>query len=423
MSLVVLGAGLVIFLAYLFTSIFERTRIPDVLLLTLLGIILGPVTGLVKQEHFGRLGDVATTVALIVILFEGGINLSVRQLRESLDETALVSLSCFLATMLVVALACWGLFGMKPLVAAMAGAIVGGTSSAVVIPIIQKLRLSPMAYAVLFLESAITDVICIVVAMSLLQAYASGAVETGRIIGQIIASLVLASAIGFCGGAVWALLLRKLKGFPVTALATMAYIFVLYGLAEFLGYSGAIAALAFGVTLANIKDVPIERIQKHTRFAVKKPDEMSRYEKTFFEEIVFLLKIFFFLYLGISIKFSRAGTIAAGFGLVVLIFLVRLLVVRFAMPKKVPRYDAMVMSVLVPKGLAAAVLASLPMQKGVEHGDLIQGVAYVVVFLSIAFAAALVTLLERNFKPITAFYEKALGAFPPQINKDSKEAA
>ncbi len=421
MSAVILSVGLIIFLAHFFTSVFERTRIPDVLLLMLLGMLLGPVLRLVQPEDFGKFGNVATTIALIIILFEGGINLNIRQIKESLDETALVSIASFVLTMAIVSVAAWGFFKLEPIVAAMLGATLGGTSSAVVIPIIRKLKLSDLAFMVLFLESAITDVVCIVVAMSLMQAYGSGNIYTGHILGDIISSLLLASVIGLAGGIVWTILLRRIKKFPNTAMTTLAYIFVLYGIAEFLGYSGAISALAFGITLANVKNVPVEQIRKYTRFGVRKAEELSQYEKTFFEEVVFLLKIFFFIYLGLCIKFTNVGIVLFGLLITVLIFLGRGIAVRFVMPKRVSIVDAEVMSVLIPKGLAAAVLASIPVQMEITGGEVVRDTAYIVVFFSILLSAILVTLLERKQRQVAGFYRRLLSVFPASVDKVSAD--
>jgi Na+:H+ antiporter len=45
--------GLLIFLAHLFTGLFSRTKIPDVLLLMLIGLLIGPCLGIVNIENFG----------------------------------------------------------------------------------------------------------------------------------------------------------------------------------------------------------------------------------------------------------------------------------------------------------------------------------------------------------------------------------
>ncbi len=424
MSIVIIAVGLIIFSAHLFTSVFERTRIPDVLLLMILGILIGPILGLVRPEDFGKFGSVATTIALIVILFEGGIHLNISEIKDSIDETLVVTLVTFVVTCGLVALPMWLLFGVPKIVALLTGVILGGTSSAVVIPIINKLQVGKLTYMVLFLESALTDVICIVTTMSLLEAYRSGSIGTGQILGKILASLILAAVIGSIGGFLWAFLLKRLKQLPNTAITTLAYIFVLYGFSEFLGYSGAIASLSFGITMANLKLVSVERIRQFTRFGVGPQDEISSYERTFFQEIVFLLKIFFFIYLGLSIKFTNWKIIAGGFAITVLIFLGRLVSLRFTMSKAIKREDAFTMAALVPKGLAAAVLASIPLQYGVANADIVQDIANIVVFFSILIAAGLVSALTLKAPYLSPVYNFVLQPFPetlPEITGDQQK--
>lgn len=62
-----------------------------------------------------------------------------------------------------------------------------------------------------------------------------------------------------------------------------------------------------------------------------------------------------------------------------IVLLVRLPVVRFTIPKATPITDASIMAIMIPKGLATAVLATIPLQRGVEGGEVIQNVVYVVV--------------------------------------------
>jgi Kef-type K+ transport system membrane component KefB len=61
---VIAFVGILVFLAHLFTGIFSRTRIPDVILLMGIGIGLGPVLGVITPANFGEVGPVFTTITL-----------------------------------------------------------------------------------------------------------------------------------------------------------------------------------------------------------------------------------------------------------------------------------------------------------------------------------------------------------------------
>ena len=77
----VLSIGIIIFAAHLFTAMFKKTKIPDVLLLILIGILIGPkFLEILKPQDFGFAGPILSSIALILMLFEGGNHLSLSNL-------------------------------------------------------------------------------------------------------------------------------------------------------------------------------------------------------------------------------------------------------------------------------------------------------------------------------------------------------
>ena len=133
---VIAFVGILVFLAHVFTGIFSRTRIPDVILLIAIGICIGPVLGLVNPSHFGEIGPVFTTITLIIILFEGGLALRLSTLRSTLGGAMkLAPLNFFLTMGIVAGFALW-LTDLELLPAFILGAIVASTSEAVVIPLV-----------------------------------------------------------------------------------------------------------------------------------------------------------------------------------------------------------------------------------------------------------------------------------------------
>ncbi|SVD62320.1 uncharacterized protein METZ01_LOCUS415174, partial [marine metagenome] len=73
----VLSVGLLVFVAHFFTALFERTKVPDVLPLILIGIVIGPtVFNFVDESNFGNLGSILSAIALALMLFEGRSHLT-----------------------------------------------------------------------------------------------------------------------------------------------------------------------------------------------------------------------------------------------------------------------------------------------------------------------------------------------------------
>lgn len=392
-AVVISFVGVLIFLAHLFAGIFSQTKIPDVLLLIIIGLCLGPGLGLVTAAHFGAVGGVVTTITLVILLFEEGTGLSLQVLWKAMRGTSSLTLVNFLASSVAVGLVATFLTDLGPVLSFMLGTIVGSTSPAVIVPLVRQLNMQEESRTILVLESAVSDVLSIVSALAILEFHKLGELRFGVMLGQIISSFLLASALGIGSGFLWSVLLNKIRTLQNAIFTTPAFIFVVFGIAELLGFSGYIAALAFGVTLGNIssfKPSPWERYLPH------EPITFNHTEKVFFSEVAFLLKTFFFVYVGLTIQLTDPWIVSLGFLLTLLIFLLRIPVVRVSVHKSTPIPDAALMAVMTPKGLAAVVLASIPLQHGIEGGELIQNVSYAVVMFSIIMTSVLIFLLEKT---------------------------
>lgn len=410
MSITILAIGLMIFFAHFLSLLFRKTNIPDVLVLMLAGILLGPVLGAVTPQDFGKIGPVVATIALVVILFESGTSLNLGVLGKSLATTGVLSLVCFVLTAVIVALVGFAALELDWVPAILLGVTLGGTSSAVVIPMVVALRLSEKPATVLVLESALTDVLCIVGVFALLQVYTQGSIEPGKLVGSVLAALVFAAIIGVLGGIGWLMVLGKVRDFPNTISSTLAYVFIVYGVTEQLGFSGAIAALSLGITMTNFEEFGLNRLHSIDQNVVP----LNEIDLTFYQEAVFLLKTYFFVYLGISIHIGAVQLSLAAFAMVLLIYSVRMILTRFIF--RDPGYslrDTAITSIMAPKGLAAAVLAALPLQNGVTGGEIIRDTTYMVILVSITLTALLV--MAYPLPAMQRIYGRALGK--PAISK------
>ena len=85
-----------------------------------------------------------------------------------------------------------------------------------------------------------------------------------------------------------------------------------------------------------------------------------------------------------------------GLVLTVIAFILRIPAVKLSIKKSTAPKDASIMAVMVPKGLAAVVLATIPLQQGVIGGEIIKNITYGVVLFSIVITSFLVLLLEKT---------------------------
>jgi NhaP-type Na+/H+ or K+/H+ antiporter len=380
MALILLEIGIIYFLGQVFMRIFQRFKIPDVLFLMSLGILMGPVLSWTSPVDFGRSGAVLSTMALLVILFQSGFTLNLRSLAEVSGIGSFITFATFLSTFAAATLISFPFTQSWP-VSVLAGVILAGTSSAVVIPMSQSLGLSERAKSILLLESAITDVLCIVLTLALTRTFASEApskdwsTSTFSVLGEIGLSFSLAIMLGLLAGALWTRFKKQMQ-----SLATLAFALGIYGVVELLGLSGPIAVMSMGFGLAN----------PPAFMRTKDSVGLTENEVEFYSELSFVLKTFFFIFLGISIRFDSPTMIVAAAVLTLVILLLRGLLVRKMFRSFTDRTEANYIILMIPKGLAAAVLADIPAQKGVLGAEILPQFVYATVLMSIALVSIFV---------------------------------
>ncbi|MGB0887339.1 MAG: cation:proton antiporter [Vicingaceae bacterium] len=390
--LIIIMIGLLIFGAHLFNGLFKFTKIPNVLILLVIGIVAGPILGFVNEGHFGKVGPIFTSITLVLILFESGTNLKIGELFKSIGSAFLLTLFNFLASAIIGTVVAVTFFSdIDFLSATFFGVIIAGTSSAVVIPIIKQLKMNEKGYTTLMLESALSDVLCLVIGLALLQAMKQGVFEMGAILNAIWKSFLFAFLIGFAGGFVWSIIIKFTRILDNSKVMNLAMVFIVYGITEYLGLNGGIAVLIFGITLGNAYLLQDTRFKKI--FPAK---ELLTNEKDFFSELVFIMSTFFFVYVGICMKFGSVGVYALALLIVVGVIMVRPLSIKLLVKTKMSFKDLGIMSIMAPKGLVPAILASIPIQYGLAGGESIQMLSFAVVLLSIIICSILVIILSQN---------------------------
>ncbi len=406
MEVAILATGLFVFLAHMLDALFQRTRVPDILLLMIIGAFLGPIGGVIPPEFTAQVGGFLSISTLIVILTESGMSLEIRALAQSAARSMPFAILAFAGSVALVAVLAKVFLGLDWWASIMAGAILGGTSSSVVIPILRNVGASTETTMILTIESALTDVLCIIGAIGIATALAAGGnVETGGLLGGALVSLIGASLYGAVLGVGWTIFLAIVPRMRNAMFTTLAFALVVYGSAETMGISGAIAALAFGVALGNVP----ENASIRTRFwnrrtqKVEKRDlvikHVTRQERRLYAEVVFLLKAFFFVYLGTQL---RLESFASALALLALVLTAIVLVPRYPLVltmlkrETTTRREAMLAVALGPRGMAAAVLAQVPVQMGVPDTQSLAEVVTMMVFFSITATAVFVFLIERG---------------------------
>lgn len=394
-TLAVISIGLLIFLAHFFNALFEKTRIPDVLPLVLLGFFLGPVFGIVDKTLFNNLDSVFTQITIIIILFAGGIDLKLDDLKQSWLTGLKLTLTTYFTTLTIVAVFGMTAMGLPVLYSFILGSILAGTSFAITFPVTSKLRISSNAKAILMMESTITTLLSVVIALALIQMAKLQNANVGDVLGRIVGTFVMSSIIAAAATIFWTAFLSRVRELDNSIFLTPAFVIVLYGFVELLGFNGAIAALTFGFIAGNM--ATLSGLKTVQSLGLKlKGVEFNDVEILFFNEIVFVLKTFFFIYIGISINLGAVTAILLGLALTLLIFLIRIPAVNTSLQNAVNRFDISVIAIMAPKGLITIVLISIGAQQLDGYAEFMKDTVYSVVIFSIVLTAVLSFLCEKR---------------------------
>ena len=376
-----LAAGSIIVIGFAASLLFERTKVPEHLFLIVLGLVLGPIAAgllgivVVPQDTLAAVTPYLTALALMIILFDGGLNLSFASLRGRVAITLAHTLAAFVGTVVLVAYLASIVLGYPLEVGFLLGGVLGGISGAVVIGLVRRMSLSEETKALLTLEAALTDVLGVVVVLATIDYIAAGPGHTlWTPLLSLARSLSLAVPIGAVTGLAMLFGLLRLEEKPYGFMLSIGVLLILYAVVEQLGGNGPMAAFSYGLVLGNR-----ESFAKALRGKV---DAVSdRRFKQFHGEITFLMRTFFFVFLGLAftIPFGGPWTVQTSlpglsllngtFGLLlagVLLLFLAIAGVRVGVAAATnyvllgtPRERTVLMG-MMDRGLTAAVLASLP---------------------------------------------------------------
>jgi len=390
--------GLLILGSNIFTAVFKKTKIPDVLPLTLIGLLLGPITGVLHAEEFGFAGEILGPIALILMLFDGGSHFQINTLKSTLVKSYKLLFGTFFLTTFSTFLFSLFFLNYDFLPSLFIGLILGNISPAIVVPLIKLISIPNKIKNILFIESAVSDVISIILSLSILNIIKIGSVDFGKIIGlEVFGSIILAIIFGTIGAMIWSTILSRIRKFPNTMFSSLAFLFILFGLSDFFSFNGPITALTFGMILANSKKLPKELA---TKLGALNFEEFNDIERTLFSEVIFLVKTFFFIFLGISIQLNNLKLIFLGFILTTIILFGRLLITKITVKRFSTKFERGIISSIIPKGLATAVLADIPIQmfegQNTQMWLDIRSLVYSVILFSIIFTSILIYLQENH---------------------------
>lgn len=394
--------GIVFIIGFIGDYLFKKKSFPDVLVLLALGYVIGPVLNIVDPAWVAPATPVIANLSLVVILFNGGLGLEFSQARASAPRAIALALLGIGASMITATAFVYYVLDWELMNSLLLGAIVGGTSPAVVMPLMGRAKVTPEISSLLNIESALNGALVIVIALVILEVMTVGA--TGNI-GPVIAKdigirFLIGLGIGGAAGFAWLWVLTFIEGELYDDILTLAVLFLFYLAVESLQGSGAIFALVFGLILGNGMDF--------ARFmGTKRTIEIHNTMMTFHSQIYFIVKTLFFAYLGLMITFDDPNVIVPSIILSLALLVVRCMVVpAISIGKKSLLANTGILASMLPRGLSTAVVAEIAASSGIAHARLYPEIAIVVIATTVIISAIGIPLFARK---------------PPGKNSETKE--
>ncbi len=390
----ILVIGIILFAGFAANLAFSRTRISQVLLLIAFGLFLGYALGLAGTPAAASLASFTPflgALALIILLFDAGITLDVFMLVRVLPRATAFTVAVFAITVAACASLAHFALGWDWLLGVLLGAAIGGSSSEIVMAIVSKAGgVGEYTRSLLALDSALTDDLSIITAFAAVQLLAAkGTVSLQSATSLLAAAFSIALLAGAIAGLAWLWVLKRLSKNHSTYVLTLAALFVLYGAVQTIGGSGGLAVLSFGLVLGNAKRVG-------DFFKFEGGYGMGERIPEFHEEVSFLTRTFFFVLLGLLINPAGITPAIAAFALALTAAIVaaRLVGQKLFLSGQP---DSRLVVMLVPRGLAAAIIAGMPAARGIPAPGFTETVLVVIVATNIIASAGL--MLHRPAKP------------------------
>ena len=400
----ILLAGTLLLVGVIASGLAARFRIPSLLLFLGLGMLVADDGFALVRFDDAALAQNIATVALVVILFEGGLGTEPAAFRSAGIPAGLLATVGVAITAGVVAGAGWLLLDLDATTALLLGSVIASTDAAAVFSALRSEPLPTRTRQLLQLESGINDPVAVLMTIGMVEVWRSDPTAwdwTQFLAAQLGVGVVVGLGVGWLGRSVLALVTGPAAS--SLGVVTLAIAAISYGTAAIAGGSGFLAVYLTGAVVASAR-------------------RSARGVLYFHEGLAATAQGVLFLLLGMLVFPSKlldnldaAIIIAAA-----LIVLARPLAVLSVLTwSRTPLRRMTVISWAGLRGAVPVVLATIPFTAGHPDGALIFDVTFVVVLLSVAVQGPTVGLVARRLGVVA---EERLTVRPEIVPVDALDA-
>ncbi len=391
-------AGFVAVASVAASHLFQRTHIPDVLQLILLGVVVGPLLHLLDAGLFSAIAPLAGIAAILLILFDGGLDIQLRDLRSGAGPALLLAAAAWGATAVLGAGVGIAVLDLPASTAILLGMCFGGAGVAIVIPLIRIMRVSREAVALVSLQAAAGDVLVVVGVFSFASSLAVPGSGPASFALGLVLSFAVAVAAGLAAGWGWSHVLGQRWTGGHASIVTVGAVFLVYAATEVLHGSGPLAVLTFALVLGNSSRATALVAAEHPEGLPTAAPRAAGDPSTFHRHAMLAIRSFVFLGLGVTLDvglLARPAFLGAAALLALAVIVARVWAIGLLGRRRLPsRYDRAAVAAMFPCGLPTAAAALIPASRfGLSGTDLLPPLAALVILLTILANGLVVALL------------------------------
>jgi len=353
-----------IILAYIAGIFYHRTRIPDIVWLLGFGMLMGPMLGFFDESLFSGIFNLMLLITVTMFSFSTGISINAQELLGNTRKAMGLAVASFLSITLAVGgflrliapdkFSLVDAFLLGSMVAGMSGVSVSSLASSVS----DGFKDVGDSMTLLQLESTLGDPIRVVAVLTLIEMVTLTGTGPRTAVRNMLFVLLTAVAIGAGVGLIWGEILSRLRDRPLNYMMTIAALFPVYVFAEWVsgGGGGPISVFLVGFTVMNFGFVTRSLgLGRRARIDRRKL-------RNYHDELTFLIKALFFVYLGLVVTPSMES-LKIGLVVSALIIVVRFVVATFV--GKIHGFDdeeLFVTRLIFIQGAGTLVLSQFPVK-------------------------------------------------------------
>ena len=385
-GLAMLLASLVVIAAVLAGRASERLRIPAPAFFLIAAAAASDIWPQLGRLSFGTM-EQAVTVALAVILFDGGMRMGWRRFRSAVGATAWIGVAGTFATAAAAATAAHFLFAFGWRAALLIGTAIAPTDPAVVFSVLGRREIAGRSGVLLEGESGANDPVGIALLVALLAAAGTGAAAAGEVAMEFAVQMAVGIVIGVAGGRLllWFMCRVPLPSEGLYPLRVLAGALAIYGLATAAHGSGFLAVFIAGILIGD----------EHAPYK----GEIARFHSA----LASLAEIVAFVLLGLTIRLyalPQGNAWQIGLALAALLaFVIRpVLVGALLWPVRLRRRERVFVMWGGLKGAVPILLGAFIVEAGTRGAPRMYEIIFVVVAFSVIVQGGTVPTLARRLK-------------------------